>query len=155
MARKTSGLFGVGYEGKTVATLVDQLVAEGCTTLVDVRLNPVSRKPGFSKRRLGEALAAAGIEYQHRPELGNPKENRAGFGATGPAFDVAVRTYATRIAADERARSAIEELARAGSRQRVAVLCYESDDARCHRQVILSAVCDRHTSGKGSTRQGR
>ena len=150
-ATNRAGLFGVGYEGQTIASFVDQLVSEGCTSLVDVRLNAISRKPGFSKRRLGEALAAVGIAYQHRPELGNPKENREGFGTSGAAFDVAVRTYAARLA-HEHAAAALEELARAGSTERVAVLCFESDDARCHRQVILSRASDgdqrRHRSGQ-------
>ena len=153
---RRAGLFGVGYEGTTIASFVDQLVLEGCTTLVDVRLNAVSRKPGFSKRRLGEALAAAGITYQHRPELGNPKDNREGFGASGAAFDAAVRTYAAGLDRGS-AATAIEELARTGRAQRVAVLCFESDDARCHRQVILSRAGGRKpaVSAVASRRRAR
>ncbi|WP_448759848.1 DUF488 domain-containing protein [Actinomyces oricola] len=53
----------------------------GASRLVDVRLNPVSRVRGFSKNRLRERLEASGLVYEHRPELGNPKNNRAGYAA--------------------------------------------------------------------------
>ncbi|MEV4702404.1 DUF488 domain-containing protein [Actinoplanes sp. NPDC049316] len=47
--------------------------------LVDVRLNPISRKPSLTKTALGRTLAEAGIVHEHRRELGNPKADRAGF----------------------------------------------------------------------------
>lgn len=55
----------------------------GASRLVDVRLNPVSRVRGFSKNRLRERLEASGLVYEHRPELGNPKNNRAGYAEPG------------------------------------------------------------------------
>ncbi|PPJ18215.1 hypothetical protein C5E45_10195 [Nocardia nova] len=47
------------------------LLAEaGVATVVDVRLTPISRKPGLSKTKLSAALAEAGIRYVHlRPCL--------------------------------------------------------------------------------------
>ncbi|HEX3811727.1 MAG TPA: DUF488 domain-containing protein [Mycobacteriales bacterium] len=57
----TSPLVSLGYEGRGIDVLVSQLVEESVTVLVDVRLTPLSRKPGFSKRRLAEALSATGI----------------------------------------------------------------------------------------------
>jgi uncharacterized protein (DUF488 family) len=154
MRRSDTGLFGVGYEGQTLDTFVDSLVADGVTALVDVRLNALSRKRGFSKRSLGDALAEAGIAYEHRPELGNPKENREGFGASGASLEAARETYAARLA-DERAAAAIQDLMRAGSQERVALLCFEADDSRCHRQVILSAVESRRAIARGSKHRAR
>jgi hypothetical protein len=46
-------------------------------------MTPISRKPGLSKAAFGRELAAAGIIYEHRRELGNPKWNPAGFAAEG------------------------------------------------------------------------
>ena len=71
----------VGYEGRTVEDLVQRLLAENVQVLVDVRLTPLSRKPGLSKTRLARALKAVGISYVHHRALGNPKDNRAGFRA--------------------------------------------------------------------------
>lgn len=76
------GLLGVGHEGQTIDSFLSELLAMGVSRLVDVRLTPVSRKRGFSKSALAQALAGAGISYEHRRELGNPKVNRAGFGGT-------------------------------------------------------------------------
>ena len=51
----------------------------GVTLLVEVRWNPVSRKPGWSKRSLRAALEAAGIEYRHERALDNPPDHRVSF----------------------------------------------------------------------------
>ncbi len=72
-------LVSIGYEGRDLAELVRDLQSQRVTVLVDVRLTPISRKPGLSKRRLSEALASAGIGYVHHRELGNPRDNRDGF----------------------------------------------------------------------------
>jgi uncharacterized protein (DUF488 family) len=74
-------LISLGYEGRDAADLIEQLRASGVNALVDVRLTPLSRKPGLSKKRLAAALGEAGIAYVHLPQLGNPKENRASFRA--------------------------------------------------------------------------
>jgi uncharacterized protein (DUF488 family) len=65
-------IYSVGYEGMTLQGLVDRLVAAHVAVVIDVRLNPTSRRPGFSRRRLAEGLSSAGIDYVHEKELGNP-----------------------------------------------------------------------------------
>src|SRR5437773_2633547 len=72
-------LVSLGYEGRTAEQLVSELQSESVTVLVDVRLTPLSRKPGLSKRRLAALLADAGIRYVHLGALGNPKDNREAF----------------------------------------------------------------------------
>ena len=51
-------LVTIGYEGKTVGDLVATLIEQKVRILVDVRLTPLSRKPGLSKTKLSEALSA-------------------------------------------------------------------------------------------------
>jgi uncharacterized protein (DUF488 family) len=131
-----SGLVGVGYEGRTVDELVAHLVATGVSRLVDVRLTPISRKRGLSKTALGTALADAGIAYEHRRELGNPKSNRAGF-AGPPAEWAEARATFTGLLRRTESVEALDALANAGQRQRVAVLCFEADQRQCHRDVVL------------------
>jgi uncharacterized protein (DUF488 family) len=136
----TSGAVGVGYEGRQIDEFVAGLRSAGVGIVVDVRLTPVSRKRGFSKRSLAENLAAAGIRYEHLPALGNPKDNRAGF-AGGPAeVKAAIGRYTERIAGDDEASAALERIVRLAATELVAVLCFEADDERCHRQVVLSLV---------------
>ena len=67
------GVIGIGYEGENVDSLVAKLLAWKIAVLVDVRLNAISRKRGFSKRSLSEALDAVGITYVHLPNLGQPQ----------------------------------------------------------------------------------
>ena len=64
-------IYSVGYEGLTVPALIERLQQNRIAELVDVRANPFSRRPGFSKKRLAESLTGAGIEYRHEPLLGN------------------------------------------------------------------------------------
>jgi uncharacterized protein (DUF488 family) len=124
---------GVGYQGREQESFVADLAADGVDRVVDVRLNPVSRKPGFGRRALAAALAAAGIAYEHRPALGNPKENRAGFAAGRPDARAA---YAARLEQPE-AAAALAEIAAWSRRERVALLCFEADESACHRAVLL------------------
>ena len=75
----------IGYEGRQLDEFIAELVGRRVEVVFDVRENAISRKPGFSKRRLGEALAVAGIEYRHLSSLGNPRSNRDAFRAGEPA----------------------------------------------------------------------
>jgi uncharacterized protein (DUF488 family) len=136
------GLIGFGYEGRDIEGFVDELVTAGVSLLVDVRLTPISRKPGFSKTALSRALAGAGIAYHHRRELGNPKPNRAGFAGSAQDLSAARATFAAHLRHPD-AQQAIEALVTAAESARVAVLCFEADQQRCHRDVVLGEVTRR------------
>jgi uncharacterized protein (DUF488 family) len=131
-----TGVIGVGYEGHTAEELIAQLRAMGVSRLVDVRLTPLSRKRGLSKTALGQALDQAGIAYEHRRELGNPKANRPGFAGSDAAREDA-RTLFAELLRRRESCTALEAVAEAGRRERVAVLCFEADESRCHRQVVI------------------
>lgn len=140
MWTETSGVIGVGYEGKDISTFLQELKAWKIDTVVDVRLNPLSRKKGFSKKALTEALADVGIRYRHLPALGNPKDNRAGFAEPGtPAAKSAGEKYRAMLERDESIVS-LKELADLAAGQRVAVLCFEASERCCHRFYVLEQV---------------
>jgi uncharacterized protein (DUF488 family) len=126
-------LVSIGYEGKTVHDLVTQLLAQDVEVLVDVRLTPLSRKPGLSKTKLSEALAAVGIRYVHHRALGNPKDNRAGFRAGEPQARVRYREMLDTAAATD-ALAHVCELLDGGV---VALLCFEQDHVECHRDIVV------------------
>lgn len=125
-------LLSVGYERRSPEEFSELLSSWRVEMLVDVRLTPVSRKKGFSKRALGALLADAGIEYRHMPELGNPADNREGF--RGGDISVARNRYAERL--DDGAGSALREVTLLARRLRVGLLCVERDAGACHRWVI-------------------
>lgn len=129
-------LVSVGYEGKSVDDLVTQLLEQGVRVLVDVRLTPVSRKPGLSKTKLSEALAAVGIGYVHHRALGNPKDNRAGFRAGEPESRARYRDVLETAAASD-ALDHVSELLDGGV---VALLCFEQDHAECHRDIVVQLL---------------
>jgi uncharacterized protein (DUF488 family) len=129
-------IYSLGYEGLNVAGLVERLRQSRIEELVDVRANPSSRRPGFSKRRLAESLAAAGIAYRHEPLLGNAFRHVEEFAA---AMDL-MRGH---LASGEPAE-AVDRLVRLADGRRIAVLCLENDQRRCHRQVVLEAAAARN-----------
>jgi uncharacterized protein (DUF488 family) len=132
-------IYSIGYEGLTVGEFIERLVDAGVNAVVDVRLNPVSRKPGFSYRQLRDSLHAAGLDYIHERDLGNPPRNRAAFhDADHDAGRARMRSILTDVGGEALAR--LVDLA---SERRVAVLCLERDVARCHRSVVLQMVVER------------
>lgn len=142
---ENAGAVGIGYEGKTLDDLIDDLRSLDVDVLVDIRLNAISRKAGLSKRALAAAVAASGMEYLHRPELGNPRDNRAGFSEewNTPEGRVARSTYNASIATQAGA-SAIAELAELATRKRIALLCFEASELHCHRRETLAAIRAHH-----------
>lgn len=137
---ESGAVFGIGYEGRDLGAVLKELRAMRTDVLVDVRLNPSSRKPGLSKTALSEALRHAGIGYLHLKALGNPRDNRAGFAQTsGEHANDARDAFRVRLTSSEaeEALGALTDLVRT---QRVAILCYEANEANCHRREVLHAV---------------
>lgn len=136
----SKGLIGIGYEGLTIADLVSRLRIRGVSLVVDVRLNAISRKRGFSKKALSAALADAGIDYLHRPALGNQRDNRAGYAETVSSEALSARQNFREALESTAAVEALEELGQLAKQRTVAVFCYEADQHHCHRQQVIEAV---------------
>jgi uncharacterized protein (DUF488 family) len=131
-----SPLVSLGYEGRTVEELIDNLRRESVTVLVDVRLTPLSRKPGMSKSRLAATLDAVSIRYLHLRALGNPKENRASF----RAGDAASRAYFRKLLKGAKGAEALRHVAELLDGETVALLCFERDHMTCHRHVVAEEL---------------
>lgn len=140
----TSGprLVSIGYEGRHAEEMIAYLVAEQVSVLIDVRLTPLSRKPGMSKRRLASALQAAGIDYVHLKQLGNPKDNRDGFRA---GEHTAHERFRGKLAGEEEVR-AIRHVSELLENDVVALLCFEHDHVRCHRALVADALAETQPS---------
>jgi uncharacterized protein (DUF488 family) len=133
---------GVGYEGVTPEELLAEIAGRGVTTLVDVRLNPISRKKGFSKKSLSEFLTANGIRYLHIPALGNPKDNREAYAEVGTDEGNVARDRFRQLLSEPPATEALQELAALAHNSSIAVFCYEHSELRCHRHEVLRAARD-------------
>lgn len=128
----SSVVISIGYQQRTLEDLLELLQSHNVAVLVDVRLTPLSRKRGFSKTALSNALLDAGIEYRHERALGNPKDNRDHFRRGLKAARDRYTNHLTNYAAS--AYSRVMELVRS---KRIALLCYERDHSACHRSCIL------------------
>lgn len=136
-------MIGIGYEGLSADQLIKRLQAENVEVLVDVRLTPLSRKPGLSKRALSDALASAGIRYVHDRRLGNPKENRAAYAEAASEAGAAARSRYRELISGGDGAKALRELSTLAQNHVVAVLCFEADQTHCHREQVIAALSDR------------
>jgi len=134
---------GVGYEGQTLNSFLSKLRLRNIKTVVDVRLTPLSRKRGFSKRALTEVLEANGIAYLHLPQLGNPKDNREGFAELSSPEGLRARARFVALLETEAAVAAIQRVVEELRLGPIALLCFEADEERCHRQAVLEAIRSR------------
>ncbi len=136
MAAPSPQVVSVGYEGRSVSDLIEVLLAQGVAVLVDIRLTPISRKPGLSKTALSRALKAAGIAYVHHRELGNPKVNRDGY-RSGESESLALYRRVLRSSEGRIALKHVTELFDGGV---VALLCFERNHDECHRHQVVEAL---------------
>ncbi len=130
-------IFTIGYEATTMADFLNALKAAGVQRVVDVRALPLSRRPGFSKTSLAEALREVAIDYVHLKALGTPKRGRD----AAKKGDVATLTavYDEQLELPEAQAAAAIMLGLAAEKPS-ALLCYERDPCHCHRTLLLQAV---------------
>jgi uncharacterized protein (DUF488 family) len=119
----TQYLFTIGYEGLSISSFIDKLLANDICVLIDVRNNPLSRKPGFSKSAFRYHLESAGISYQHIPELGVPSALRKNL-VTKDSYQALFDYY---------------------ENSRVALTCFEADYHACHRHKITEFLSQEPT----------
>jgi uncharacterized protein (DUF488 family) len=129
-------VFTIGYQSHTVSSIVEVLRANQIDLLIDVRQNPSSRKPGFSKKGLDKHLGFSGIDYVHFPCLGTPPAIRR-FYSQGGQIELALKRYEKYL---ESKTPCIRSLVELVSSRRCCLLCLESCYTMCHRSVIAQKV---------------
>lgn len=132
-------VFTIGYEGTSLRSFIATLVATRVEHVVDVRLTPISRKPGFSKLSLSRALQRRGISYSHYAQLGCPRDVRLRYRRSND-FEWYARRYAARVL--ERHGDDISRLGREARQRRVCLLCFEADPHRCHRSLVAAHAAE-------------
>ena len=132
-------IFTIGYEATTVPEFVAALRDAGVQRVIDVRAVPNSRRPGFSKTPLRNALAEVGIDYVHLRALGTPADGRAA--ARAGRHEELERIYAGQLELPE-AMVQTAQMIELAKEKPSALLCYERDPAHCHRTLLLAAAAD-------------
>jgi uncharacterized protein (DUF488 family) len=118
-------IFTIGYEGRALDELVGILVARKIDRVLDVRILPLSRRRGFSKTPLRTALEAAGIDYVHLREAGNPFRKDPD----------ALKKYKAYLPEE-----AVQAVRAAAKGHRAALLCVEAEAHDCHRSAIAARL---------------
>jgi uncharacterized protein (DUF488 family) len=145
-------IFTIGHSTRSIEDLISLLKEFGISRLADIRRFAGSRRhPQFSSVALALSLPAAGILYEHYPELGGrrrPLPDSPNGGLRNEAF----RGYADHMATAEFSLG-IERLL-ADSRP-TALMCAEAVPWRCHRNLLADELVRRvfevrHILGPGS-----
>jgi uncharacterized protein (DUF488 family) len=137
----TKQVFTIGYEGAELDRFLAALQDAGVATLADVRAVALSRKRGFSKSALRDALAGREIGYEHFKALGTPKEGRQA--ARAGDGELMRRIYCQEVLDTEPAQDAFEELAALAQAKPICLLCFERDPANCHRRILSQRLAAR------------
>lgn len=131
-------LFTIGYEGAELSSFLGTLHAAGVAHVLDVRELPNSRRRGFSKRALSEALASRDIDYTHCRALGTPRAIRHRFRETGDIDD-----FFSAYRQHMRSEHAAVEAVATSLADATALLCYERDPLVCHRSLLADELAQR------------
>jgi uncharacterized protein (DUF488 family) len=128
-------VYTIGHSNQSLDSFLTALTAHAVSLVVDVRRFPSSRRhPHFGGARLQPALAAAGIDYVHAPDLGGHRVPTIDSPHTA-LREGAFRGYADHMDTPAFAAAVDGVLAQASTR-RVAVMCAERDWRDCHRGLM-------------------
>ena len=130
-------IFTIGYEATTMAEFITALNSAGVKLVIDVRALPLSRRPGFSKTPLKNALAESGIDYVHLKALGTPADGREA--ARKGRHEDLKRIYAAQLDLPE-AIVAAERMRELAAETPSALLCFEREPGGCHRSLLLKSA---------------
>lgn len=127
----------IGYEGATVGDFIHTLKLTGITQVIDIRELPQSRRPGFSKNLLANALLEANIQYTHFKALGDPKHGREA--ARAGRIEEFRQIFSAHMDRPDAllALNVVADLARNSSS---VLLCYERDPRNCHRSMVADRL---------------
>lgn len=136
-------VFTIGHSTRPLDELITLLRSFGVSTLVDIRIDPGSRRhPHFARDALARSLGEAGIRYVHSKELGGrrtPRPDSPHIGWRSASF----RGYADHM--DSTAfRDALDGIVERARSETIALMCAEAVPWRCHRQLVADALTARH-----------
>jgi len=130
-------VYTTGYQGKSVDSFFNGLLKRGINAIIDVRANPVSRKYGFSLRRLSEITKKLNLIYYHVPSLGVPSKLRSDLDGY-ESYKRLLNLYEKELL-----KTVEGDITKVGQlmRERPSILlCFENDVRYCHRSRLAEAV---------------
>ncbi len=132
-------LFTIGFEGREAPEFFARLKENNITLLLDIRQNPNSRKPGYSKKALTASCAGHGLGYEHMVSLSAPKALRVEVQCSRD-YSLLRRGYTECLAGRGEALQALQNKV---ASETVCLLCYEKDPSACHRSILAGVLKER------------
>ena len=128
-------LFTVGHGRRTLEEFVGLLKRYEITAIADVRTRPVSRwAPWFNKAHLNKKLEDEGIAYLFMgEELGGRPDDDDLY------TDAGYVKY-RRVSDTSLFKKGFDRLVESAKSYNIAVMCSESDQAGCHRNLLIGRV---------------
>ena len=130
-------LFTIGYEGLQLEQFIDIINKNNIKTIIDIRELALSRKNGFSKTALSNAMGSNNIQYYHFHELGSPRELRKELHQNKVEYDEFFQSYRTYVV------NHIDIIIKAleiAENSKSALLCFEHDPKICHRSILAEIM---------------
>jgi uncharacterized protein (DUF488 family) len=134
----SKAFFTIGHSTRPTAEFLALLATAEVALVVDVRTVPRSRRnPQYNDDALPETLAAAGIAYQHLPELGGLRGRQKEIEPQVNGFwdNASFHNYAD-YALSPAFAAGLARLRELGHAQHCAITCAEAVWWRCHRRII-------------------
>jgi uncharacterized protein (DUF488 family) len=134
-------IFTIGYEGASLEDFVATLRESGIQGVLDVREVAQSRRRGFSKNALADALSKADIAYTHLRQLGDPKEGREAARRGDLAAFQSIFQDHLQLAETKAALAAAADICQKAT---TVLLCFERNPQLCHRTLVarrLTELC--------------
>lgn len=130
----TTTVYTVGYQGLDIDEFVKKLKNNNIETVIDVRANPVSETPEFSRYVFEDRLFSDGMSYVHFPCLGIPVSYKDLLTDLNKLFYV----YSESLL-PSRARE-IDQIFAICCASNSVLFCMESDPVECHRHVLANRL---------------
>ena len=133
-------IYTLGYEGRSVDSMLNGILHSGIKAIIDIRANPISRKYGFAKNTLQNICNNIGIDYHHVPSLGIPSSLRAGL-TDFDSYQCLLDRYENKILSRRTiaTNNVIDLIAKKPS----ALLCMEKDPTFCHRSRLAQSISNK------------
>lgn len=123
-------IFTVGHSNHEWGHFLNLLRSHGITALADVRSQPFSRTPHFSRDTLAPLLRSAGIKYVPLcQELGARRDE--------PDCYVDGQAVYDRVAQLPLFRQGIDRLLAGARDHTIALMCSEKEPLDCHRTILV------------------
>jgi uncharacterized protein (DUF488 family) len=132
----------IGHSTRPLKEFIHLLKAHQVGRLIDVRTIPRSRhNPQFDRSQLSPALHSARLHYTHMAGLGGFRHARPDS-PNAAWHNASFRGFADYMQTPE-FRSNLEKLIGLAKSERIAIMCAEAVEWRCHRSLIADALLAR------------